>query len=121
MPASAARARTAISAISKYWARLFLKDIAGSVVVQLNSIVLQSFLSGIIHCCRVGLALVLLLDTGADALTQRDALIAVAERTIDAQYYIWNADASGRYLAARLLAAVDRGVRVRVLLDEKYL
>ena len=148
MPASAARARTAISAISKYWARLFLKDIAGSVVVQLNSIVLQSFLSGIIHCCRVGLALVLLvpgsvaadtrlgaataaiagmhpgtsgvllLDTGADALTQRDALIAVAERTIDAQYYIWNADASGRYLAARLLAAADRGVRVRVLLDD---
>lgn len=61
---------------------------------------------------------VLLLDTGAEALEQRDALIAVASRTIDAQYYIWNSDASGRYLAARLLAAAERGVRVRVLLDD---
>ena len=61
---------------------------------------------------------VLLLDTGAEALTARDALIADAELTIDAQYYIWNVDAAGRYLAARLLAAADRGVRVRVLLDD---
>ena len=65
-----------------------------------------------------GMSGVLLLDTGAEALTARDALIADAERTIDAQYYIWNADASGRYLAARLLAAADRGVHVRVLLDD---
>ena len=49
---------------------------------------------------------VLLLDTGTEALTARDALIADAERTIDAQYYIWNSDASGRYMAARLLPAV---------------
>lgn len=61
---------------------------------------------------------VLLLDSGADALRQRDALIEAARRTIDAQYYIWNADASGRYLAARLVAAADRGVHVRVLLDD---
>lgn len=61
---------------------------------------------------------VLLLDTGAQALAQRDALIAAARATLDAQYYIWNSDASGRYLAARLLAAAERGVRVRVLLDD---
>jgi len=61
---------------------------------------------------------VLLLDTGIDALRQRDALIEAAARTIDAQYYIWNSDASGRYLAARLLAAAERGVRVRVILDD---
>jgi putative cardiolipin synthase len=59
-----------------------------------------------------------LLDTGADALGARDALISAARDRIDAQYYIWNADASGRYLAARLLAAAGRGVRVRVLLDD---
>lgn len=61
---------------------------------------------------------VLLLDTGAQALAQRDALIAAARATLDAQYYIWNSDAAGRYLAARLLAAAERGVRVRVLLDD---
>lgn len=61
---------------------------------------------------------VLLLDTGIEALRQRDALIEAAVGTIDAQYYIWNSDASGRYLAARLLAAAERGVRVRVILDD---
>lgn len=59
-----------------------------------------------------------LLDTGADALRERDALIAAARHTIDAQYYIWNADASGRYVAARLLEAAGRGVRVRIILDD---
>ncbi|MBL8199434.1 MAG: phospholipase D family protein [Chromatiales bacterium] len=61
---------------------------------------------------------VLLLDTGVEALRQRDALIEAATQTIDAQYYIWNPDASGRYLAARLLAAAARGVHVRVILDD---
>jgi len=61
---------------------------------------------------------VMLLDTGSEALRQRDALIEAATHTIDAQYYIWNPDASGRYLAARLLAAAERGVQVRVILDD---
>jgi putative cardiolipin synthase len=61
---------------------------------------------------------VLLLDTGAEALAERDALIDAAVQSIDAQYYIWNADAAGRYLAARLLVAAERGVRVRILLDD---
>lgn len=61
---------------------------------------------------------VLLIDTGRAALSERDALIDAATRTIDAQYYIWNPDASGCYLAARLLTAAGRGVRVRILLDD---
>jgi putative cardiolipin synthase len=65
-----------------------------------------------------GTSAVLLVDTGRQALSERDALIDAATRTIDAQYYIWNPDASGRYLAGRLLAAADRGVRVRILLDD---
>jgi len=65
-----------------------------------------------------GLSGVMLVDSGAQALRHRDALVAAASRSIDAQYYIWNSDASGRYLAARLLAAADRGVRVRILLDD---
>lgn len=61
---------------------------------------------------------VLLQDTGWDALAQRLALIETAEQSIDIQYYIWNSDASGHYLANRLLAAADRGVKVRVMLDD---
>ncbi len=57
-------------------------------------------------------------DTGRDAFLQRAALIEAAERSIDAQYYIWNSDVSGRYLARRLLLAAQRGVRVRLLLDD---
>ena len=60
----------------------------------------------------------LILDTGQQAFLQRASLIEAAERSIDAQYYIWNSDTSGRYLARRLLLAADRGVRVRLLLDD---
>jgi putative cardiolipin synthase len=59
-----------------------------------------------------------LLDTGAEAFAARAAMIEAAGCAIDAQYYIWNSDASGRYLAGRLIAAADRGVRVRLLLDD---
>jgi putative cardiolipin synthase len=61
---------------------------------------------------------VLLQETGWDALSQRLALIETAEHTIDIQYYIWNSDASGHYLASRLIAAADRGVKIRVMLDD---
>ena len=60
----------------------------------------------------------LLQESGWDALSQRVALIESAEHSIDIQYYIWNEDASGRYLASRLIAAAKRGVQVRVLLDD---
>lgn len=61
---------------------------------------------------------VLVQDTGWDALAQRLALIETAEHSIDIQYYIWNSDASGHYLASRLIAAAERGVKVRVMLDD---
>ncbi len=61
---------------------------------------------------------VLIQDSGWDALAQRLALIETAEHSIDIQYYIWNSDVSGHYLASRLLAAADRGVKVRVMLDD---
>lgn len=61
---------------------------------------------------------VVIQDRGWDALAQRLALIETAEQSIDIQYYIWNSDAAGHYLASRLLAAADRGVRVRVMLDD---
>jgi len=67
---------------------------------------------------KPGMSAVLLQETGWDALAQRLALIETAEHTIDIQYYIWSGDASGRYLVNRLIAAAERGVRVRVMLDD---
>jgi putative cardiolipin synthase len=59
-----------------------------------------------------------ILDTGRQALQARLALIEAAQRSLDLQYYIWNSDASGSYMARRVLLAADRGVRVRLLLDD---
>ena len=61
---------------------------------------------------------VILLRDGDRALRERVLLADVAEHSIDAQYYIWNSDKSGRLLAYRLILAADRGVSVRLLLDD---
>ena len=58
------------------------------------------------------------LDTGRQALSARLALLDRAERAFDAQYYIWNSDRSGNYMAGRLLHAAERGVQVRLLIDD---
>jgi putative cardiolipin synthase len=42
----------------------------------------------------------------------------MAERSLDLQYYIWHGDQTGKQLTEHILAAADRGVRVRVLLDD---
>jgi len=59
-----------------------------------------------------------LLVRNTDALMSRIVLADHAMRSIDLQYYIFEDDATGRLLAQRLLAAADRGVRVRLLLDD---
>src|SRR5690606_20187208 len=53
-----------------------------------------------------------------DAFAARVLLARAAERSLDVQYYIWNDDHSGRLLMAGLRAAAERGVRVRLLLDD---
>jgi putative cardiolipin synthase len=45
-------------------------------------------------------------------------LARAAERSLDVQYYIWHADTSGGLLAHELWQAAERGVRVRLLLDD---
>ena len=58
-----------------------------------------------------------LLADGTNALMSRVALIDEAKHSIDLQYYIFANDATGRLVAQHLLAAADRGVRVRMLID----
>jgi cardiolipin synthase C len=59
-----------------------------------------------------------LLPTGLDAFTARALLIDRAEKTLDLQYYIFHDDLMGKFVYDRLMAAADRGVRVRLLLDD---
>jgi putative cardiolipin synthase len=61
-----------------------------------------------------------LLVQGQNAFIARLAMADLAEKTLDAQYYIWDGDTTGRILANRLMRAADRGVRVRVLVDDNY-
>ncbi|HET7788709.1 MAG TPA: phospholipase D family protein [Myxococcales bacterium] len=58
------------------------------------------------------------LRDGQDAFAARALLAEAADRTLDVQYYIWRHDLSGTLLLAALRRAADRGVRVRLLLDD---
>ena len=59
-----------------------------------------------------------LLDRNQLALTARLALADEAAFSLDVQYFVWQSDASGHLLADRILHAADRGVRVRILVDD---
>ena len=58
------------------------------------------------------------LISNTNALMSRIVLIDHAEHSLDLQYYIFDNDATGRLVAQRIVAAADRGVRVRILLDD---
>src|SRR5690554_2637407 len=53
-----------------------------------------------------------------DAFAARVLLARSAEKTLDVQCYIWHDDVTGSLLLEELRAAADRGVRVRLLLDD---
>ena len=59
-----------------------------------------------------------LLTRSSNALMSRVALADHAQHSLDLQYFIFDNDATGRLVAQRLLAAADRGVRVRLLVDD---
>ncbi len=61
---------------------------------------------------------VFLLDDGLSALAARIALMSMAESSLDLQYYIFAEDTTSRIVLALALQAADRGVRVRLLLDD---
>ena len=59
-----------------------------------------------------------LLKEGPEAFVARAQSARFAARSLDVQTYIWHGDTTGLYLAAKLLEAADRGVRVRILVDD---
>ncbi|WP_449283993.1 phospholipase D family protein [Luteimonas yanweni] len=60
----------------------------------------------------------LTLVDGIDAFAARAMSARQAGRSLDLQYYIWHDDLTGRLLAREAWQAAERGVRVRLLLDD---
>jgi len=60
----------------------------------------------------------MLLDSNDDGLRWRLAMIDSAKHSLDMQYYVWWGDESGSILMARTIEAANRGVRVRIMLDD---
>ncbi|MEP5569611.1 MAG: phospholipase D family protein [Halioglobus sp.] len=58
------------------------------------------------------------LEKGEEAFVARMRVIESASTSLDIQYYIWHHDLTGKTMLNQLLAAADRGVRVRLLLDD---
>jgi len=59
-----------------------------------------------------------LVSEGPEAFVMRSRSARLAGRSLDVQTFIWHSDLTGRFLTYRLLEAADRGVRVRVLVDD---
>jgi len=59
-----------------------------------------------------------ILEKGEEALIGRAWLAQHATESIDVQYFIWSTDNIGILAAQQLLSAADRGIRVRVLVDD---
>ncbi len=64
---------------------------------------------------RSGLAV---LSVNLDAFAMRALAARAAGRSLDLMYYYWNDDLTGRLLAQEVVKAADRGVRVRMLIDD---
>ncbi|ENN6006936.1 phospholipase D family protein [Acinetobacter baumannii] len=59
-----------------------------------------------------------LLNDPLEALAARLRLIDKAEKTLDLQYYIWDNDKVGALALHAIIRAADRGVKVRLLIDD---
>lgn len=59
-----------------------------------------------------------LLSDNLKAFAVRALTAQQAQRSIDVQYYLWHDDLTGRMLKDELLQAAERGVRVRMLIDD---
>lgn len=59
-----------------------------------------------------------IINAGIDGFVTRIQLARAAQRTLDLQYFIFRGDTTGRLLAEELRHAAERGVRVRILVDD---
>ena len=78
---------------------------------------LDDVVESLLHSHDTGVAL---LPSGLEAFMVRAFSARAAGRSLDLQYYHWSDDITGGLLAREVLQAADRGVRVRLLLDDSY-
>ncbi|WP_432261374.1 phospholipase D family protein [Cupriavidus sp. TMH.W2] len=69
---------------------------------------------------RPGESLFYPLSSGPDALVARLAMARAAQRSLDLQTYIFETTGTGAAVLGDILDAADRGVRVRLLLDDMH-
>lgn len=62
-----------------------------------------------------------LLNRGINALDWRLKAIDSATQSIEIQTFLWGMDTVGSLVIEHLIAAADRGVRVRILVDDSFL
>lgn len=86
-----------------------LPDVGGTELGQ------QSLALSAAHAHESGYHLI---HAGVDGLALRVQMIRKAERTLDLQYFIFRGDETGTLIREELRHAADRGVRVRVLVDD---
>ena len=60
----------------------------------------------------------LTINTSKVALDWRLAMVDTARKQLDFQYFLWRTDDTGTLLINRVLQAADRGVKVRILMDD---
>jgi putative cardiolipin synthase len=96
-----------------------------SVPALATADVASRFLDGLVDsgelAARPGQSACVLIDEGPAALMLRSVLADQAQRTIDVQTYLYDDDAAGIVLMDRLRLAAERGVRVRLLIDDNGL
>ncbi|WP_436905303.1 phospholipase D family protein [Acinetobacter johnsonii] len=68
---------------------------------------------------KQGLTAYLALDEAFMSIASRLHLIREAKHSLDVQYYIWGDDFIGHMMLHELLNAADRGVKVRLLIDDQ--
>lgn len=61
-----------------------------------------------------------LISNPREAFRARFGFAALAEKSLDLQYYLWKGDLTGQLLIYRTLQAADRGVKVRLLIDDIF-
>lgn len=66
-----------------------------------------------------GLSQFYTLEDPFTSIAARIHLIQQAQHQLDLQYYIWNNDPIGRYVLGELLKAADRGVKIRLIIDDQ--
>lgn len=102
----------------KQWVAASLVAIGGFVAVAQAGEDEHIALIDIQIAAHAGKSGAYVLDTGEEALLARAWLAEHAEKTIEVQYFIWSTDNIGILAAETLLRAADRGVKVRVIVDD---